>query len=450
MGAGLAGESASARGGLVVIDRTTTLRVELTGLADRAGMRPVDATQRWQIGSISKAFSSIVVLQLVRERRLSMDDRIVDLLPWAEHLDPGITLHHLMSHTAGLPGGSEWTPDSLLESARQGTIGVPQPPGSPYWYSNPGYELIGDVLESVTGQPLRVLAAAASINPLGMTASTASVTSTHHGVDVRGHRPPRDDGAWRGDTEQTPDTLFPTCTADGAIAATPDDMAYYLRFLLAGGAEGVLGPDDFALLSGRHTPADDGWYGYGLGTEENPDQVRLGHSGGMVGMFADVQVDRDRGIGTCLLVNGYADVSQANLRVCPLQPADDPATWPRPEQRDDGSDDQYQTAVGLYRSYNPWQPTLRIVRTEGELRLADPVTGGFEVLHPESASRFRVGRANSPDVVEVDVEVDGSCQRLDLSGCVYGRVRRHPLAQVNAMGSCGDRSTVSENTSGRP
>ena len=112
-----------------------------SGLADRAGMRALDAGQRWQIGSISKAFSSIAVLQLVREGRLSVDDRIVDLLPWAEHLDPGITLHHLMSHTAGLPGGSEWTPDSLLESARQGTVGAPQPPGSPYWYSNPGYEL---------------------------------------------------------------------------------------------------------------------------------------------------------------------------------------------------------------------------------------------------------------------------------------------------------------------
>jgi CubicO group peptidase (beta-lactamase class C family) len=414
---------------LVVTDRTTTLRVEISGLADRAGMRPVDAAQRWQIGSISKAFSSIVVLQLAREGRFSLDDSVIDLLPWAEHLDPGITLHHLMSHTAGLPGGSEWTPDSLLESARQGAVGAPQPPGSPYWYSNPGYELIGDVIESVTGHSLESVLQQRVLSPLGMTSSTASVTSADHGVDVRGHRPPRDDAAWRADTEQSPDTLFPTCTADGAIAATPDDMAHYLRFLLGGGADGVLGQDDFALLSGRHTPADDGWYGYGLATEETTDQVRVGHGGGMVGMFADVQVDRDRGIGTCLLVNGYADVSQANLHVlrqlCGLPTT--PATWPRPEQRDDEADHPHRGAVGLYRSYNPWQPTLRVVHVEGELRLADPVTGGFEVLHPESQTSFRVGRANSPDVVEVGTSVDGRFQRLDLSGCVYGRVRRDPL-----------------------
>ena len=159
------------------------------------------------------------------------------------------------------------------------------------------------------------------------------------------------------------------------------------------------------------------------------DQTRLGHSGGMVGMFADVQVDRDRGIGTCLLVNGYADVSQANLHVlrqlCDLPTTSE--TWPRPEQRDDGADHPYRAAVGLYRSYNPWQPTLRVVHVEGELRLADPVTGGFEVLHPESETRFRLGRADSPDVVTVDVDVDGRYQRLDLSGCVYGRARRDPL-----------------------
>lgn len=414
---------------LVVTDRTTTLRVELSGLADRTGMRPLAATHRWQIGSISKAFSSIAVLQLVREGRLSLDDPVVEKLLWAEHLDPGITLHHLMSHTAGLPGGSEWTPDSLLESARQGTVGVPQPAGSPYWYSNPGYELVGDVIEAVTGQPLESCLEQRVLTPLGMTGSTASVTSAHHGVDVRGHRPPRDDAAWRGDTEQTPDTLFPTCTADGAIAATPDDMALYLRFLLAGGTEGVLGQEDFAQLSGRHTPADDGWYGYGLGTEETSDQTTLGHSGGMVGMFADVQVDRDRGMGTCLLVNGYADVSQANLHVlrqlCGLPTT--PTTWPRPEQRDDGSNHPYRAVVGLYRSYNPWQPALRVVHAEGQLRLADPVTGGFEVLHPESQTRFRVGRADSPDVVDVEVEIDRRYQRLDLSGCLYGRVRRDPL-----------------------
>ncbi len=413
---------------LVITDRHQTLHVELSGLADRDGMRPVDATQRWQIGSISKAFSSIAVLQLQSQGKLSVADRVIHHLPWATHLNPGITLHHLMSHTAGLPGGSEWTPDSLLESAMQGAVGCPQPPGSPFWYSNPGYELLGDVIESVAGRPLESYLEEYVLRPLGMTHSAASVVSTDHGVDVRGHRPPQDDALWRGQTEQTPDVLFPTCTADGAIVATPEDMGHYLRFLLGRGVEGVLGSDDFAHLSARHVRDDDGWYGYGLRTHEAGGQLTLGHSGGMVGMFADAQVDPERGIGACMFVNGYAGVSEANMHVLRLLgdlPSDEPS-WPRPEQLDDGSDHAYRAAVGLYRSYNPWGSTLRILHADGELRLADPVTGGFEVLHAESETRFRLGRVDSPDAVDLDVVVQGRFQRLVLSGCVYGRARRDP------------------------
>ena len=131
---------------------------------------------------------------------------------------------------------------------------APQPPGSPFWYSNPGYELLGDVIESVTGRPLESYLEEHVLRPMGMTHSAASVVTADHGVDVRGHRPPQDDALWRGQTEQTPDVLFPTCTADGAIAATPEDMGDYLRFLLNRGAEDVLGSDDFARLSAPPRP----------------------------------------------------------------------------------------------------------------------------------------------------------------------------------------------------
>ncbi len=152
----------------------------------------------------------------------------------------------------------------------QGAVGAPQPPGSPFWYSNPGYELLGDVIESVTGRPLESYLEEHVLRPMGMTHSAASVVTADHGVDVRGHRPPQDDALWRGQTEQTPDVLFPTCTADGAIAATPEDMGHYLRFLLNRGAEDVLGSDDFASLSDRHVRDDDGWYGYGLENRMKP------------------------------------------------------------------------------------------------------------------------------------------------------------------------------------
>jgi CubicO group peptidase (beta-lactamase class C family) len=260
-----------------------------------------------------------------------------------------------------------------------------------------------------------------------MSAAVGSVVAEDRERDVRGHRPPRDDVLWRGQSEQVPDVFFPTCTADGSIAATPDDMAAYLRFLLNGGADGVLSSDTFARLSGRHVETDDGWYGYGLSTAEKDGRVTLGHSGGMVGMFADVAVDRAAGIGSCLLVNGHSDVSQANSHVLAMlrgYDIDEPS-WPLPDPRDQPASSQgHEAFVGLYRTYTPWQPTLRVIRVDGVLYLADPVGGDKAALHPNGDTTFRVGHIDSPDIAEFDVSVDGRYQRLTLSACVYGRVRR--------------------------
>ena len=413
---------------LVVTDRTQTLVVEVSGVADRAGMRALSPEQRWQIGSISKAFTSIALLQLEAEGLLSVDDRLADHLPWVSpELNLGITLHHLMSHTAGLPQGSEWTPDSLLESAVQGSVGRPQPPGNRYHYSNPGYELLGDVVEAVSGRPIERHLEERVLRPMGMAAASGSVVTQDRERDVRGHRPSRDDVLWSGQSEQVPDAFFPTCTADGAIAATPEDLAVYLRFLLNGGSDEVLGAEGFARLSGRHVSTGDGWYGYGLSTAENAGRVTLGHSGGMVGMFADVQVDRAAGIGSCMLVNGHADVSAANDHVlamlCGLVPVE--PHWPLPDPSDDPTTGrEYDSFAGLYRSYNPWMPTLRVIRHDGLLYLADPVGGEKSVLHRDDEAAFRVGHPQSPDVAEFDVTVTGVYQRLVISGCVYGRVRR--------------------------
>ena len=413
---------------LIVTDREQTQLLEVFGLADRAGQRGATLDQRWQIGSISKAFTSIAVLQLARSGRLAVDDAVAGHLPWVSpELDRDVTLHHLMTHTAGLPSGSEWVPDSLLESAVQGTVGRPQPPGYRFYYSNPGYELLGDVVEQVVGVRLEQHLEAAVLGPLGMTGACGSVVAEDHDRDVRGHRPPHDDQLWRGQCEQAPDAFYPTCTADGAIAATPADMAQYLRFLLRGSAEGVIGADDFARLAARHVEADEGWYGYGLHTYEKDGRVTFGHSGGMVGMFADVRVDPVAGIGTCMLINGSGDVWHANGyvldRLCGLDPQE--PTWPLPDPRDDGSlGPEYDRFIGLYRTYNPWGPTLRVIGKGGHLHLADPVDGNTTALHREGDTVFRVEHPDSPDVVDFGVRVHDRYQRLTVSGCVYGRARR--------------------------
>jgi CubicO group peptidase (beta-lactamase class C family) len=411
---------------LVVSDRNQTLLIELSGLADRAGPRPVAPEQRWQIGSISKAFTAITVLQLQAEGRLTVHDRVTEHLTWVSpHLHPEITLHHLMCHTSGLTLGSEWTPDSLLESAVQGTVGRPQPPGGQFHYSNPGYELLGDVVEAVSGQLLEDRLEAAVLRPMGMHDSRASVTGADHDRDVRGHRPPRDDVLWTGQSEQAPAAFFPTCTADGAIAATPSDLATYLRFLLNEGADGVLSRDDFAQLAQRRVEDGEDWYGYGLRITADDGRTTIGHSGGMVGMFADVRVDPAAGLGAGLMINGFGDVTDANAHVLDLVcglPSEPPASPRRPPTSIDAAPGD--PFVGLYRSYNPWGPAFRVVASDQGLLLVDPVVGTTTVLHPDGDATFRPARPDSPEVAEFGVLAAGRYQRLELSGCGYGRARR--------------------------
>jgi hypothetical protein len=154
----------------------------------------------------------------------------------------------------------------------------------------------------------------------------------------------------------------------------------------------------------------------------------------MVGLYADVRVDPVLGIGTALLVNGHCDVSAANRFVldrlradlgAPIDALEPPATSIAVVD-DPAGPTEWEPFVGLYRSYNPWVPTVEVVRAGDTLQLADPVSGSRERLSALDRTRFGVGGEHSPDTATFDVVVEGRYLQLDLSGCRYARVRRRP------------------------
>ena len=351
------------------------------------------------------------------------------------HLSSDITLHHLLSHTAGLPSGSEWAPDSLLESVSQGAIGDPQPPGHRYYYSNPGYELLGDVVEAVSGQPLERYLEDQVLAPLGMTGASASVVAEDRNVDVRGHLPPFDDRPFTGDEEQVPEPWYPLCTADGAIVATPADLGHYLRFLLRGQAPGIAEPDDFAVMAARAIATDDdGWYGYGLRTAEVNGRTLLGHSGEMIAFFADVVVDRDAGLGCAVVANGWAPVWEANAAILArLTPDFTPFARSRrarpapPGRRRHCGAGWARPMVGLVPGLQPVAAAIRVVRRDGALAMVEPVGAEVTPLVAASDTSFWVEHHASPDLIDFDTLVGETYLELRLSGCRYARVRRDPV-----------------------
>ncbi len=152
---------------VAVTDREKLLRVSTYGFADVAAQTPVTPGMLFEIGSIGKSFTSIALLQLREEGRLDgstvseatlakvLHEPVTRYLPWFEvqsEYEP-ITLHHLMSHTAGITMGSEFPGEARYEVWALRETEATAPPGTYYHYSDAGYKTLGVVLEELLGQP---------------------------------------------------------------------------------------------------------------------------------------------------------------------------------------------------------------------------------------------------------------------------------------------------------
>jgi D-alanyl-D-alanine carboxypeptidase len=307
--------SHAAGAALAITDREEILGVAVRGMADVASGAPVRPETRFQIGSISKSFAAIVAMQEVDAGRLDLHASVNELLPWLDLPEPfgPITLHHLLTHTAGLHTGSE---DAMgfagaLQLLRRNPATFP--PGERWHYSNDGYKIVGAVLESLTGLPIHELLAERLLGPLGMAASVGAITDDVWTDLATGYEPLLTDrpAQLRHPLAPAPRTI--SNTADGSIVSNVVDMCAYARLLLARGdrpdgrGARILSEEGFARLMADPFVDEDGPYGYGLWGEAHDGRTWLGHSGGMVGYTALLVTVADDGLGCVILQNGRGE-----------------------------------------------------------------------------------------------------------------------------------------------
>ena len=303
---------------LALTDREETLAVRVHGEADVEARTPVTTHTLFEIGSIGKSFTACCVLQLVEEGRLDLHVPVTAYLPWftvRSAFDAPITLHHLLTHTAGLIRGSDVTSDSLFDvwALRETETGAP--PGERFWYSNVGYRVIGAVLETVEGRPYPAIVRDRIMAPVGMIESEPAIRSGIRDRLAQGYGPWPEDRPVLPSDPLTRAVWVETGTADGSIAATAGDMAAYLRMLMnRGAAPGgrVLSEASFELLSAEAVETGEERYGYGLARVRHGDRELLGHGGGMVGYVSSMFADVAAGFGAVVLVNGmdWNDVTE--------------------------------------------------------------------------------------------------------------------------------------------
>lgn len=371
-----------------------------------------------QIGSIHKSITATCLVGLADEGLVDIDAPVDRYLPWFRFGEGPITLHHLLTHTAGLPIGSEPGPPSRVPMAILGEFEPCWKPGERMYYSNTGYATLGLVIEAVTGQTAAQAVETRVLRPLGMNTASATITAAMRPAIPDGHVPADPTVEWHPGDPVAVAPYIVSESADGSIVATAEDMTRFIRLLLAGEADGVVSASAFANMVDRTEPDEEGLpYGYGLGVEVAEGTRELSHSGGMVGHHAMMIADVGRGLGAMVLINGPAGAGEiAEYAMALLRARHDgrelpQAPPPAPAKHTTVVDHTTDLYAGMYRSHNPWSPAARVVRIDGrpELRLLD-----IEHLDQVGEHRFRARDAIGPvpEYFTFDAELDGKMQRL--------------------------------------
>lgn len=176
-----------ATGAIVLVRVGERTRVLVSGLADVQHRRRMQPEDRFPVQSITKSMVATAVLQLVEERRLRLDDSVEDVVPGLLPQGDRIIIRDLLSHRSGLhdPGTEDVPPprrmteDSLIGAAAAHRLDFP--PGTSGSYSNVGYEVLGRVVEQVTGKPLGEAMKHGVFDPAGMSHTQLLGTPTVQG-----------------------------------------------------------------------------------------------------------------------------------------------------------------------------------------------------------------------------------------------------------------------------
>lgn len=298
-----------------VTDRRRTLFTAGVGYADLAARSPALADTTFQIGSIGKSMTALALLQLVQAGRLDLNAPISTHLPWMalpSRYGP-IALRHLLSHTAGLPAGTDFAPAARYEGYALRDTEAAWEPGSRFHYSNTAYKLLGWLLEDVTGLDYAGAIRQRVLEPLGMNSSEPVIShSAWHGM-ATGYVPLHDDRPRRVGDPLIPAHWSEYGVGDGSQVSTAGDMARYARLWLNGG-RGEMGPVISPALYGQMTApsitmsrgdVEDAYgYGFGIMSHRAGGHHFIGHGGSTVGFRAIMLTDQTDGLGVVILCNG--------------------------------------------------------------------------------------------------------------------------------------------------
>ncbi|MEZ6011661.1 MAG: serine hydrolase domain-containing protein [Hyphomonas sp.] len=289
------------------------------GTADMSEGRPIGAGTRFNLGSADKSFTAILIGQMIEAGRLQLEDRVADLLPeFAIAGASGITVRHLLTHSAGLgqpPGGIHAYSHDRYDRVSEllpaiAAMPVAFAPGARTSYSNEGYVVLGAIIEQIAQAPFwnvlaeRVYAPAAMHSSGHFTRDEARALCAtgyfHERTDLFRCEPPKPNAnmlPWRGNS------------CGGGFSTSADIAAWFKA--LSGGQ--LVKPETLDMLT-RHAGEIYPGVSYGMGfvRETVGGTIFTGHSGGgaNIGIGSSLRMSLDGTWSVAILGNydlPYAD-----------------------------------------------------------------------------------------------------------------------------------------------
>jgi D-alanyl-D-alanine carboxypeptidase len=335
-------------------DKTATIRTASYGFANVDLKTPVSPDQLFQIGSITKSFTALIMLQLRDEGKVDLHRPVLEYLPWLPVNMPygPITAHHLLTHSSGLPDASAIFQSDPAARHVQGFA-----PGAHFHYCNLGFAILGQMIEKLDGRPWYQCLQARILTPLSMMQTAAVITINSSARSATGYQPFFDDQVFprQGRLVPRPPEVFDSPA--GSIASPPGDMATYLRMLLNGG-HGVVSADGFRLLSTPYIQATEfsptSFYGYGIAVDVLDGHKILRHTGGMNCFASSIHVDLDGGVAAFASINamqGYRPTAVTQFAVQLLRAQHEGKPLPAAEALTDATEvDNAGDYAGVFRN----------------------------------------------------------------------------------------------------
>jgi CubicO group peptidase (beta-lactamase class C family) len=223
----------------------------------------VQPRQLFEIGSITKTMTALLVLQHVQQGEIALDDPITSVLSDFRIAVPGaterVTIRHLLTHTSGLDCGDDFTDtgdgDDCLEryvAEVLPEVGLLHEPGARWSYCNAGYSILGRLIEVLDGRPFDDALIGRVFGPLGLQATTTARLGPGQSV-TPGHRFDPTVGTLIPELGRMPRSAGPA----GNVVATAVDLANYSEALFSGHSE-ILGPQLVQEMLRPQVPIRDG------------------------------------------------------------------------------------------------------------------------------------------------------------------------------------------------